>query len=51
MEYSIEGEDGTVGAIQKWKGDPDISYAVEKLEEGSPDYLVRSPKALLDLLD
>ncbi|MBN4071516.1 SRPBCC family protein, partial [Crocinitomix catalasitica] len=23
--YSIEGEDGTVGCIQKWKGDPEIS--------------------------
>jgi phosphoglycolate phosphatase len=34
----------TVAALWGW-------HAVKKLEEGSPDHLVPSPKALLDLLD
>jgi len=34
----------TVAALWGW-------HAVQKLEEGSPDHLVRSPEALLDLLD
>ncbi|MGD8880249.1 MAG: HAD family hydrolase [Desulfobacterales bacterium] len=34
----------TVAALWGW-------HAVKKLEEGSPDHFVRSPKALLDLLD
>jgi phosphoglycolate phosphatase len=34
----------TVAALWGW-------HAVKKLEEGSPDHLVRSPKELLDLLD
>jgi phosphoglycolate phosphatase len=34
----------TVAALWGW-------HAVKKLEEGSPDHLVRSPEELLDLLD
>ena len=34
----------TVAVLWGW-------HAVEKLEEGSPDHFVRSPEALLDLLD
>jgi phosphoglycolate phosphatase len=34
----------TVAALWGW-------HAVEKLEEGAPDHFVRSPEALLDLLD
>jgi phosphoglycolate phosphatase len=34
----------TVAALWGW-------HAVKKLEEGSPDHFVRSPEALLDLLD
>jgi len=34
----------TVAALWGW-------HAVKKLEEGAPDHFVRSPEALLDLLD